>query len=151
MLDLIDNHSQAMNMQRESFNNIMVRVQLLEKAQARRETNLDPLSKSAPRKPDLNAAISRNLSAKHQTEESTDASLARALPKSLEPRKDSLSRRGAQSLPRGASVSKQSPLQLKAQVTDSDLALYDVAPAMNSRKNQIRANLYNYGATTPQS
>ena len=132
-----------MNLQRESFNNIMVRVQLLEKALARRDLNLDPLSKSAPKKVDY----SRNMSAKHNhtTEESTDASLARALPKSLEPRKESPSRRGAQSLPRGGSVSRPSPLQLKQQ-NESDLALYDVAPVINTRKNQIRANLYNYSS-----
>ena len=63
ILDLIDNNSQAMNLQRESFNNIMVRVQLLEKALARRDLTLDPLSKSQPKKPDLVVARSRRMSA----------------------------------------------------------------------------------------
>jgi len=40
-------------------------------------------------------------------------------------------------------------VQAKA-AQDSDLALYDVAPVSNFKKNQLRANLYNY-SQTPQS
>lgn len=55
ILGLIENNSQAMTLQRDSFNSLMVRVQLLEKSQARIN-----LSKSASRKLELPSPMSRN-------------------------------------------------------------------------------------------
>lgn len=145
VLSLIDNHSQAMTLQRDSFNNLMVRVQLLEKSQAR--TILDPLSKSANRQIEIPSGMSRNMSVTHdKVGDFTDASLGRAL-RSIEPRNNSLQRHGAQSVPRRGSNSfknQPSPLNIKTHiVSDSDLGLYDLAlPIQNVKKTQLRANLY---------
>ena len=147
ILALIENNSHVMTSQRDSFNNLMVRVQLLEKAQAR-YASVEPLSKSTHRKFEFPSTLKRAASGS-KIVESADASISRNIPKSLEPRKSTLyNKRGASGIPRGGSYSRNiqaSPLTTKAQ--DSDLDLFDIAVPLTSsnvKKSQLRANLYNY-------
>ena len=118
-----------MALQRDTFANIMVRVQLLEKQASKRNkselTFATNNRDSGMKELQLPSALSRNnFSSITKDIESTESSFARALPKSLEPRKESFVSNNkredpyrAASLPRGINAPRQT--------SDNELDAFD--------------------------
>ena len=97
-------------------------------------SHLSPMNRDTGMKTlELPSALSRhNFSTITKDIESTESSFARALPRSLEPRKESFVRPA--SLPRESVLPKH--------ITDADLAVYDVHLTTPNKRSQIRANLH---------